>query len=95
MKRPKPWSNQALPYAKRSNWPKIAKAMLFEQPALPASWAFDDLEARLFMEEKFAFDCALYPTLWRYLVERLPVLVLRLDSKTTPPAHPKEEARPT
>jgi hypothetical protein len=25
--KPKPWSNAALPYKVRSNWPKIAEAM--------------------------------------------------------------------
>jgi hypothetical protein len=96
MKRPKPWTNQALDYTKRSNWPKIAKEMLLENSQLPASWAFDDLATRVWMEETFQFDCALWPnTLWRYLCERLPVLVLKLDSKDAPPAQTKAEARPS
>lgn len=93
-KKLKPWSNQALDYKLRSNWPKIATAMNLDCPPRPASWAFDDLESRLFMEEKFGFDAALYPTLWLYLVQRLPILELRLNSKDAPPAPPKEEARP-
>jgi hypothetical protein len=78
--KPRPWSTEALDYSKRANWPKVAEEMLLEQPALPSTWGYDDLESRVWLDEKFGFDAAYWPKLRRYLVERLPVLVLRLDS---------------
>jgi hypothetical protein len=90
-----PWSNAALPYSKRSNWPKIAEALAaylrhtdghckfcahatqLYNPDINYKypWAYDNVETRRFMDAEFDFDCALYPKLWQYLFERLPVVM--------------------
>jgi hypothetical protein len=81
----KPWSTDELDYSKRSNWPLIAAAMFRENVTAPQNWDYTDIETRVFMEEAYGFDCALFPLLWRYLFERLPVLVMLYPA-------PKEQA---
>jgi hypothetical protein len=39
----------------------------------PVVWNYRDADTLKFMWTRFGFDCALYPQLWRYLFERLPV----------------------
>ena len=69
-------------------WARISGARFgyfggdLKQPALELSgsqhvrfaWNYQSIDAREYIDRTYAFDCALHPKLWRYLVERLPVL---------------------
>jgi hypothetical protein len=47
-------------------------------------WSYTSQAARQYMEETFKFDCALCPKLWRYLVERLPVVAAKAAQSEQP-----------
>jgi hypothetical protein len=62
------------PPAYRSN----GFSVLLNHESDSVAWDYQSRKARVYMESRFKFDCALYPKLWRYLVERLPVVAAQM-----------------